>query len=464
MDCGGESATPPLWQCAERGDNHCNHRLRRTGLASLRPPVYATRMIEALLDRFLRYVRIDTQSDDRSSSCPSTPGQWDLLRLLAGELGELGAADVQLTRYGYVLATVPATATGRGRARARRLPRVALLAHVDTAPDFSGTNVKPVVHRRYAGGVIRFPDAPRLRLDPALDPVLRAAQGKDIVTASGATLLGADDKAGVAVVMTVVEQLLRHPGRPHGPVRICFTPDEEIGRGVDRLDLAELGADVAYTLDGSHRGSICWENFSADGAEVTIDGVSTHPGDAHAQGMVNAAQLAGRFLASLPRERCAPETTGGKQGFIHPTRVEGGTSQATIKMILRDFELAGLAEKRAIVRGLCRGLQAAEPRARVRCAIRKQYRNMAYWLRQDMRPVELARDAMRAIGIEPMDDPICGGTDGARLTERGLPTPNLFCGAHNLHGPLEWVAAQDMADAVRACVELVGLWAEPARR
>jgi tripeptide aminopeptidase len=409
-------------------------------------------MTKALLARFLRYVQIDTQSSDLSQSCPSTPGQLELLGLLRKELEELGAAEVRMTPAGYVLATIPATSTKRG------LPTVGFLAHVDTAPDFSGHQVKPRVHRRYAGERIHFPDDGRLALDPVLAPELLEAKGKDIVTASGKTLLGADDKAGVAVIMTLAEHLLRHPSLRHGPIRICFTPDEEIGRGVDRLNLSEFGANVAYTLDGHGSGEVAWESFSADAAEVTIQGVSTHPGEAKAKGMVNALHLAGKLIAALPRERCAPETTSAREGFIHPLRIDGGADRTTLRLLLRDFELAGLAEKRAIIQGLCRGLQATEPRARIVCRIRRQYRNMAYWLREDMRPVELLRAAVRAAGLEPQEEPVRGGTDGSRLTEMGLPTPNVFCGEHNAHGPLEWVAAQDMEAAVRTCLALAAIW------
>lgn len=414
-------------------------------------------MSDTLLSRFLRYVQIDTQSDDSNKACPSTPGQLVLLEMLKKELIELGAAEVVMTEYGYVMATIPATSKRKG------LPTLAFLAHVDTAPDFSGRNVKPVVHRNYQGKPITFPHNPRLRLDPADSPELLTAKGKDIVTASGDTLLGSDDKSGVAVVMTLVERLLKS-GTSHGPIRICFTPDEEIGRGVEKLDMKQLGADVAYTLDGGAPGEICWETFSADAAEVTIEGVSTHPMEARAKGMVNAAYLAGKLLASLPRERCAPETTELRQGFIHPVRVEGKVEKAVLKFILRDFELEGLRQKGLVLQQLCKALQAAEPRARVRCVIRKQYRNMAYWLRDDMRPVEIARSAMTAVGLRPYDHVIRGGTDGSRLTEKGLPTPNLFCGEHNAHGPLEWVAVQDMELAVDACVELARLWAEAPKR
>ena len=264
------------------------------------------------------------------------------------------------------------------------------------------------------------------------------------------------------MVVTLVEKLLRETKQKHGLIRVCFTPDEEIGRGVNKLDLRMLGADVGYTLDGGAPGEICWETFSGDAAEVIIDGITTHTMEARAKGMVNAAYLAGKLLAGLPRERCAPETTEEREGFIHPMSVEGRTERAVVKFILRDFELNGLAAKRKILRGLCRGLQATEPRARVRCKIRKGYRNMAYWLRKDMRPVELAREAFAAAGIKPYDHVIRGGTDGSRLTEMGLPTPNLFCGEHNAHGPLEWVALQDMESAVTACTHLAELWERKA--
>jgi len=409
-------------------------------------------MSDTLLSRFLRYVQIDTQSDETSKTFPSTSGQLVLLEMLKQELIELGAADVQMTRHGYVVASIPANT------RKARVPTVAFLAHVDTAPDCSGKNVKPIVHRKYDGRVMKFPDKPGLTLDPATSPELRTAMGKDIVTASGTTLLGSDDKSGVAVIMTLVERLLRETKRKHGLIRVCFTPDEEIGRGVDKLDLRMLGADVAYTLDGGPPGEICWETFSGDAAEVIIDGITTHTMEAKAKGMVNAAYLAGKLLAALPRERCAPETTDGRDGFIHPIHVEGRTERTVVKFLLRDFELKGLADKGKILRGLCRGLQASEPRARVRCKLRKQYRNMAYWLRKDMRPVELAREAFVAAGLKPYDHVIRGGTDGSRLTELGLPTPNLFCGEHNAHGPLEWVAVQDMESAVTACTQLAGLW------
>lgn len=411
-------------------------------------------MPDTLLTRFLRYVQIDTESDANAPGSPSTAVQWDLLRLLEQELKDLGAQDVLLTEHGYVLGTIPATSDKAG------VPTIAFLGHVDTTADFTGQNVKPIVHRKWSGKPIVLPDDPGRVLDPAAIPELARAKGKDIVTASGRTLLGADDKAGVAEVMTLAAHLLAHPEIKHGPVRVCFNPDEEIGRGVDHLDLDLLGAQAAYTLDGENPGEVVWETFSADGAVVTIEGIATHPGEAKKQGMVNALHLGAKLLTALPREFSAPETTTGRQGFIHPSRMEGGVERTTITFILRDHELAELEALGQRLRGLCQGLQLMEPRARIRCDIRPQYRNMGYWLKKDMTPVNLAYDAMRAVGLEPTSPATRGGTDGSRLTERGLPTPNLFCGGHNAHGPLEWVAVQDMELAVQACVELVQIWEE----
>jgi len=262
----------------------------------------------------------------------------------------------------------------------------------------------------------------------------------------------------VAIVMTLVAQLLQQPEIKHGPIQVCFNPDEEIGRGVDKLDLRDFGADAAYTLDGDDLGSVSWETFSADQAVVTIRGVSTHPGEGKKNGMVNAVQLAAKFLAALPTNGLNPETTEGRQGFIHPHGIEGTAAEVSIHFLLRDFELAGLEDQRRRLRGLCRGLQAAEPRARVRCKIAPRYRNMGYWLRRDMRPVDLAEQAIRDCGLTPSMPLTRGGTDGSRLTERGLPTPNLFTGAHNLHGPLEWVSVQDMEKSVEVLVRLAQLW------
>lgn len=393
--------------------------------------------------RLMRYAAIDSQSDDDSPSSPSTPAQFGMLHLLRDELAAMGAADVTLTEYGAVLATIPATAPG---------PTIAFLAHVDTAPAYNATGVKPRSHRGYNGGSISFPDAPDLVLSPETSADLGRKLGHTIITASGTTLLGADDKAGVAILMTAARHLLTTPS-PHGRIRLAFTPDEEIGRGVDKRLPADIGADFAYTFDGSTVGEIEYESFSADGAVVTITGVSAHPGWAKGK-LVNALTLAARLVASLPATQ-TPEMTEGREGFIHLTDMVGNAAEVTLRFILRDFERDGLAEKGALLRRACDAIAEAEPRAKVAVTIRPQYRNMRYWLEQDMRPVTLALDACRAIGIDPVSRPIRGGTDGSRLTEMGLPTPNLFTGMQEIHGPLEWVSVQDMATATRLMLKIV---------
>jgi len=406
-----------------------------------------------LLDRFCRYVRIDTRSDSHSSTCPSTPGQWDLLRLLERELKDLGASDVRLNADGYVSATIPATSGKAG------VPRLAWLAHVDTATELPG-GAKPIVHRRYDGKPIILPDAPAQKLTVDTTPHLREKIGHDIITASGTTLLGADDKAGVAVIMNVARHLLANPEIPHGILRLCFNPDEEIARGMTRLDLKELGADTAYTLDGEDLGEVDYETFSADACVIEIEGVSIHPGLAKGV-MVNALRLAGQFLAALPAE-VSPERTAGRDGFIHPVEVAGGAGRCTVRMILRDFELAGLAAKRAIVEQVVAGLRIVEPRAVFTCTFQKQYRNMRYWLEKDMRPVELAREAIRLAGITPASTAIRGGTDGSNLTARGLPCPNLFCGMREVHSEREWVSLQDMTKSAEMLLHLARLWHDRA--
>jgi tripeptide aminopeptidase len=409
-------------------------------------------MADTLLSRFLRYVRVDTTSAADAPSSPSTPGQWVLLRMLESELRAMGAADVTLDENGYVLATIPATSDAPG------VPVVAFLAHVDTTPEFSGQNVNPIVHKRWNGKPIVLPDDRNQVLDPARLPELARAKGQDIITASGRTLLGGDDKAGVAIIMSLADHLLAHPELKHGAIRICFTPDEEVASGVDLLDLDRLGANVAYTLDGDNPGEVVWETFSADQATVTIGGVSTHPGDAKKSGMVNALHLAARLLVALPRENLAPESTEGREGYIHPYKMDGAVERTVIKFLLRDHDLPALEEKGQRLRALCQALQAAEPRARITCDIAAQYRNMGYWLKKDMTPVNLAYEAVRAIGLEPTSPATRGGTDGSRLTEMGLPTPNLFAGYHNPHGPLEWAVVQEMEQSLQMCIALVQLW------
>lgn len=405
-----------------------------------------------LEERLVRYARIDTQSDPDSPATPSTAKQLDLLRLLAEELRGIGAADVRLTEYGTVLATIPPTVP-------HPVPTVALLAHVDTAPQFSSAGVKPIVHRGYDGSAIVLPDDPAQVLSPDRFPALAARQGEDIVTASGTTLLGADDKAGVAIVMTVARQLLADPSIPHGPIRVCFTPDEEIGRGVHPDLPRDLGADVAYTLDGGEPGEIVAETFSADLAKITVEGVSIHPGWAKGK-LVNALHLAAKIIATLPQATLTPETTEGREGFIHAVSLNGGAAKAELTLILRDFETAALAVQGELLRKVCDAVQATETRARITCEIRKQYRNMRDALERDRRPVALAEAACRAIGIEPFLAAIRGGTDGSRLTELGVPTPNLFTGMQEIHGPLEWISVQDMARAAALTLRLLELWAE----
>ena len=403
-----------------------------------------------LEERLVRYVRIDTQSDEKSTTSPSTDKQYDLLRLLVEELRSIGAEDVRLTDYGAVLATIPATTE-------RPVPTIALLAHVDTAPAFDGTGVKPIVHRGYAGGDIHLPDVPGVVLSPTRFPYLATKVGDDIITASGTTLLGADDKAGVAIVMTVAHHLLRHRDLLHGPIRIAFTADEEIGRGVHPDFPGDLKADVAYTLDGAELGEIVHETFSADKAEVRVEGVAIHPGQAK-DTLVNALHLAAKIVTTLPHVTLTPETTAGREGFIHVYEMSGTAAVADLHFILRDFELEGLAAHGHLLQQVCATVQATEPRARITCTITPQYRNMRYWLEQDMRPVELAREACRAMGIAPISTPTRGGTDGSRLTEMGVPTPNLFTGMQNIHGPHEWISVQDMARAAGVCIKLVQLW------
>ena len=404
-----------------------------------------------LEDRLLRYTRIDTQSDESTGTHPSTAKQLDLQRLLVQELTEIGAADITLTDYGAVLATIPATVE-------HDVPTIAFLGHVDTSPGFNATGVKPLVHRHYDGSDIVLPDDPSMVISPQEFPYLATKVGEDIVTASGTTLLGADDKAGVAIVMTMAKHLLAHPDIPHGKVRIAFTPDEEIGGGVHPNLPEDLGAAFAYTLDGGDAGEVVYETFSGDRAEVTVTGVSIHPGDAKGQ-MVNALHLISKIVDTLPQVTRTPETTEGREGFIHAYQMKGTSAEATALFILRDFEVDQLEAHGALLRQVCETIQATEPRATITCTITKSYRNMRYWLESDMRPVEIAFQATRDTGLEPFSPPIRGGTDGSRLTELGVPTPNLFTGMQNLHGPLESISVQDMTRSTLTCLRLAELWA-----
>jgi tripeptide aminopeptidase len=412
-----------------------------------------TSFTEELANRLIRYCKIDSQSDANSPASPSTAIQLDMQRLLMAELEEIGATEITQTDYGTVLATLPSTAGDDA-------PTLGLLAHVDTAPQFNATGVKPVVHKSYNGGDISFPDAPELTLSPAQSPYLATKQGHDIITASGTTLLGADDKAGVAIIMTAARHLLANPEIKHGKIRLAFTPDEEIGRGVHPDLPRDLAADFAYTFDGGEVGNIEYESFSADGAKVHVTGVSIHPGTAK-DTLVNALHLAAKVLMTLPQTTLTPDTSDNRDGFIMATDLVGNAAEATLTFILRDFERDGLAAKGALLQSVVETVQLTEPRATLTCEVTPQYRNMRYWLEKDMTPVTLAQDAARAIGLTPRSAPIRGGTDGSRLTELGLPCPNIFTGMQELHGPLEWISVQDMAIATEMALKLAELAATP---
>ena len=405
-----------------------------------------------VLDRFLRYVQIDTRADESSTTCPSTPGQLTLQRLIAGELTDIGLTDITLDEHGYLMATIPATTGLAG-------PVVGFIAHVDTSPEMPGDGVKPLVHRAWDGRDIVLPDDPTAVLRAADLPDLAAQVGHDIVTASGTTLLGADDKAGVAAIVTAAQYLIEHPEIAHGPVRVGFTPDEEIGRGANRFDVARFGAAWAYTLDGGNCGELEFESFSADVMRVTFVGFNTHPGYAKGR-MVNAIKAAARFVDRLPLDRLSPETTDGYDGYVHPYQMEASVDRTMVRVLLRDFVTAGLREQQRLVEALARDV-AASTRTRVEFEVQEQYRNMREVL--DLHPdvVERARAAIRRAGLTPIEKPIRGGTDGSRLSFMGLPTPNLFAGEHNFHSRLEWTSRQDLERAVAVIVELARAWAEP---
>jgi tripeptide aminopeptidase len=404
-----------------------------------------TRMFDSELEeRLVRYAAIDSQSDATSASQPSTAIQLNMSNLLVQELEAMGASDVKLTDYGVVLATVPGTAKG---------PMIGWLAHVDTAPQFNAKGVKPVVHRGYNGGDITFADAPDLLLSPENSPHLAGKAGEDIITASGTTLLGGDDKAGVAIAMTAARHLLGNPEIMRPTIRLAFTPDEEIGRGVDPRLPADLGVEFAYTFDGGKPGEIEFETFSADGAKITVTGVSAHPGFAKDK-MVNALHLVSKIVMMLPQVTMTPDTTEGTEGFIHISEIHGGSTEAEVTLIIRDFEMEGLEAKGALLRQICDVVGKTEPRAQIICEIAPQYRNMRYWLEKDMSPVDLVRAAVADVGLTPVSVPIRGGTDGSRLTEMGVPCPNVFTGMQEIHGPLEWISVQDMALATQVAVAL----------
>jgi tripeptide aminopeptidase len=410
-------------------------------------------MKTSALARFLRYVTSDTRSDERSATFPSTAGQLVLLRSLVEELRAIGLDDAAMDEHGYVMATIPATAG------CENAPVVGFIAHVDTSPEMPGHDVRPIVHHGYDGRDLLLPEDPGAALRAIDDPALAAQIGNDIVTASGLTLLGADDKAGVAEIVAAAEWLVTHPDIAHGSVRLAFTPDEEIGKGADHFDVARFGAVCAYTLDGGGRGELEFESFSADAITITFKGFNTHPGYAKGR-MVNAIRVAADFISSLPREEMSPETTGGYEGYLHPYQLHASVDRTTVKVLVRDFVTARLKEKEARVEGIVRQTLERHPGASVEIAIEESYRNMREVLEQHPRVVDHARRAIRLAGLEPIERPIRGGTDGSRLSFMGLPTPNLFAGEHNFHSRLEWVSAQDMDKAVEVIVRLCEIWGQ----
>ncbi len=409
--------------------------------------------MSSVLDRFLRYVTYDTQSDETSDTYPSTPGQLVLLRDLAAELQALGLADAAVDRFGYVTATVPATSSKP------QTPVIGFIAHVDTSPEMSGTGVKPIVHRGYDGRDLVLPDDPSAVLRLADCPALAEQIGHDIVTASGTTLLGADNKAGVAEIVTAAAHLIAHPEIPHGPIRIAFTPDEEIGRGTKFFDVERFGARCAYTMDGGSRGEVETESFSADAVTVTFHGFNTHPGYGKGR-LINAIKVAADFIHLLPRDTLSPETTGGRDGFVHPYIVNAGVDTTSVKLIVRDFETAGLKDKELLIEHLAREAAADFPGARLDLVVEEQYRNMREVLDRHPEVAEHAREAVRRAGLMVHERPIRGGTDGSRLSFMGLPTPNIFAGEQNFHSRLEWVSAQDMEKATEVIVHLCRIWEE----
>ena len=405
-------------------------------------------------ERFLRYVQIDTQSDPLSKSNPSTEKQKDLSKILAGELKQLGVADAHMDEWGYVYATIPSNTE-------KKVPVICFCAHVDTAPDCSGTNVKPIVHTNYQGHDIVLPDDTTQVLKPSDYPYLQTQFGNDIITASGKTLLGSDDKAGVAEIMDLANFLMTNKDVKHGEIKILFTPDEEVGRGTEKVDLKKLGADFAYTLDGGNTGSLEDETFSADAVEVIIHGVIAHPGYAKGK-MINAMKIAGEILAALPKDRLSPESTEGKRGFIHPVRLEGIAEKCSIDFIIRDFETKGLQKKEDYLRTQIEELMRLYPKASFEYKVTEQYRNMKEILLLHPQVADHAKEAIKRAGLKLKMESIRGGTDGSRLSFMGLPCPNLFAGEQAIHSKLEFISVQDMNKAVETMVHLIRIWEEKA--
>lgn len=403
-------------------------------------------------ERFLRYVGIDTQSDPNSDTYPSTEKQKNLGRLLVTELQQIGITDAHLDEFGYVYATVPANTDKPN------IPVICFCSHMDTSPDCSGFNVKPLVHQNYQGQALVLPDDNTQVLKMSEHPDLKNQIGNDIITASGTTLLGADNKAGVAEIMDACYQLINHPEIKHGDIRILFTPDEEIGRGVDKVDIQKLGAYAGYTMDGESAGNMENETFSADGAKLIINGLSSHPGFAKGK-MESAIKIAGQIVAKLPFE-LSPEGTEGMQGFVHPVDISGHVEQASIDLIIRDFDEDKLTDHANVIRQIADEVLKSYPSSSYQLQVKPQYRNMKQMLDKHPQIVEYGMEAIRRAGMEAKLCSIRGGTDGSRLSFMGLPCPNIFAGEHAFHGKQEWVSVQDMQKAVETILHLCMIWEE----
>jgi tripeptide aminopeptidase len=406
----------------------------------------------------MRYVKVHTTSNEENEHTPSSECQWDLARMLVAELQEIGIEDVRLDEHCYVYAVLPENLPANSP-RSGKIPAVGLIAHMDVSPAVSGVDVKPILHERYDGKPIPLPGDPDLVLDPAVEEGLAEAQGLDIITSDGTTLLGADDKSGIAVIVAVLRYLRSHPEVHHGPVHVAFTPDEEVGRGVDEFDLASFGAEVAYTIDGKGCGEIEDETFFADSMDITIRGINVHPGYAKGK-MINSVKLAAELIDSLPHDSRSPETTDGREGYLHPMAIQGNEESTSIKFIMRDFTAEGLVELERFLEDRARTVERAHPGCRIDIEIKHSYKNMKVMLDQRPEAAEFAEEAIRAAGIEVHRNPIRGGTDGARLSFMGLPTPNLFAGGFNFHGKKEWVPVQYMEKSAEVCLRLLQIWAE----
>lgn len=407
---------------------------------------------QELIKRFKKYVAYDTQSSEESDTYPSTSKQKDFAKILAEDLRALGLQDVEVDDYGYVFATLPANVE-------KEVPTIGLIAHMDTSPDVSGANVKPILHENYRGGDLRLPGDPNVVIRSEENPALRDQIGHTLITSDGTTLLGADNKAGIAEIITAVHYLMDHPEIKHGKIRIAITPDEEVGQGTKYFDIKKFGADYAYTVDGETAGEIENETFCADSVTVTFHGVNVHPGYAKNK-LVNAIKIAADYLDRLPKDRLSPETTEGREGYVHPNTISGGVEETTVKFLIRDFTVEGLHEKEEFLRQLAEKTVQKYPRASFDFQVEESYRNMRYKLDEEPRVTEFAMKAVERAGLKPKLNIIRGGTDGARLSYEGLLTPNIFTGGHNFHSKQEWISVEDMLKAAEVIVHLVQIWAE----